>query len=451
MQKEDEFNQGKGCPVSFELTPVESKRNDEVLSHIRSKRAAENFLIPDHNGYCISSIPATLGRIMGGSMKELPSLPENVLPDLPENPIIFFLTVDSLGYFQLASAIEQGAPVPVKHGVITPITSVFPATTASALSSLNTGVSPSVHGIMGCRTWLREYGMILNTLAMSPEGERSQDWILKHGNFNADDFVGVPSTHSLMSREGLNVLSFVKDEFSGRGISHLLNRDADCRRFIALSDLCTSALSIIENNVSSNKPCSTLLNAYWDLPDRMGHAYGIDSNEFYEECIQLFSILRDRLFRQLSSGALERVVFALTADHGQVPIPNAYRLEEHPFLMDCLAAPPYGEYRATFLIIQPGKVETALNYINREMSEGLMAFKSSDLVNAGVFGDADGKKVYRAGDLTVMSRPGYCLQYAYPQSGRVSNSISHHGATTEKELIVPFFVARAEAFLKKDG
>jgi len=64
-----------------------------------------------------------------------------------------------------ACAVAGGGFNPVwkrleQQGLLAPLTSIVPSTTAAALTSLWTGRSAAEHGIAGYELWLKEYGIV---------------------------------------------------------------------------------------------------------------------------------------------------------------------------------------------------------------------------------------------------------------------------------------------------
>jgi hypothetical protein len=67
----------------------------------------------------------------------------------------------------------------VAAGLLAPLTSVVPSTTASALTTLWTGRSPAEHGILGYELLLREYGLIANMITLAPAAFDNQRGLLE--------------------------------------------------------------------------------------------------------------------------------------------------------------------------------------------------------------------------------------------------------------------------------
>jgi hypothetical protein len=78
---------------------------------------------------------------------------------------IVLLIIDGLGDSWLTREAPDGVLCRHRQGAIT---SVFPATTAAAITTFLTGDSPLQHGLTGWHTWLGELGCVMTVLPGTP-------------------------------------------------------------------------------------------------------------------------------------------------------------------------------------------------------------------------------------------------------------------------------------------
>ena len=99
--------------------------------------------------------------LLGGA-----NLPDWMPPAVADASAVVVLVLDGLGWRQL----EQRANVaPVLNSLAGgPISTVAPSTTATALSSIATGLTPAEHGILGYRMLMR--GAVTNMLRWATDG-----------------------------------------------------------------------------------------------------------------------------------------------------------------------------------------------------------------------------------------------------------------------------------------
>src|SRR5690348_780570 len=115
----------------------------------------ESPLIPDYGGACVCNVvPVLLG---GHDRPEW--FPERAL----EARQVVLLVFDGLGWEQMG---ERASMIPTMRSLRGgPITTVAPTTTATAMTSITTGLSPGQHGVIGYR--IAVAGEVLNVLRWS--------------------------------------------------------------------------------------------------------------------------------------------------------------------------------------------------------------------------------------------------------------------------------------------
>src|SRR4030042_2001380 len=111
---------------------------------------------PEYHGGSIVNLMSTIATHFGGS------LPYPPLESLPPDRIagaenVVLLIIDGLGFSYLQ---EHGTRSMLYAHLRGKMTSVFPSTTAAAVSTFYTGIAPQNHGIMGWFTYLRELGLV---------------------------------------------------------------------------------------------------------------------------------------------------------------------------------------------------------------------------------------------------------------------------------------------------
>src|SRR4051794_15272144 len=115
--------------------------------------AASAPLVPDYGGACIANVvPALLER---------PDSARSWVPAAAlEADRVVLLLLDGLGWEQLQARRHLAPTLASMEGG--PIATVLPTTTATALTSMSTGLPPGEHGIVGYR--MHVHGEVLNIL-----------------------------------------------------------------------------------------------------------------------------------------------------------------------------------------------------------------------------------------------------------------------------------------------
>ena len=99
-------------------------------------------LLPDYGGACVTNVVPAL---LEPAVDEPAWLP----PGVAEADQIVLLVLDGLGWNQLQARRALAPTLCSMAGG--PITTVAPSTTATALTSLATGLTPGEHGVIGYR------------------------------------------------------------------------------------------------------------------------------------------------------------------------------------------------------------------------------------------------------------------------------------------------------------
>ncbi|PSN90737.1 hypothetical protein B9Q03_06130 [Candidatus Marsarchaeota G2 archaeon OSP_D] len=136
------------------------------------KRLGEVYL-PDYSGRSLYNLSHTLLKAFGAPVDQGIS----GLGDVLNHSRIVVLLIDGLGHRQLVSATGR---IPAVGSSLSraklslPITSVFPSTTSTVLTTLNTGLVPAKHGVIGFTMYVKELGSVVNSISFSPASERGR-------------------------------------------------------------------------------------------------------------------------------------------------------------------------------------------------------------------------------------------------------------------------------------
>lgn len=382
---------------------------------------------PDYHGAGIVNLMATLINARGGQadVAELQQLPAAALDDARH---LVLVVLDGLGSRWLT---RHGAGSRLAGDMLGELTSVFPPTTASAITTFLTGDAPQQHGLTGWFTWLRELGCVMSVLPGTPRyggvGYQAAGvdlaTLLDHRPLS--ERLATPSTTvspSWIARSDFNLAHLGRATLVPyKGLKQMFRRAARAIR-------------------RAREPGFFYL--YWPGLDGIGHEHGMESEQaqahFREIDIQYARFLRD------IRGTDTRVL--VSADHGHLDARpgDMVRLEDHPVLADSLAMPLCGEPRAAFCYLRPDRVETFTAYCREVLGERFDLYPSRALLDAGLFGtgEAHPRLAERIGDYTLIARGSNLIRERLPTEGEFQQ-IGVHGGLSDDELYVPLCLARA--------
>ena len=201
---------------------------------------------------------------------------------------VVLLVLDGLGWNQLRERPHLAPTLTSMSGG--PITSVAPSTTATALTSITTGLAPGEHGLIGYRMGMG--GTVMNTLR----------WADEKGDLRRQFPPG--RVQSCPPFLGLAVPVLSKAELEGTGFTeaHLAGVKPMGWR---------AASSIAVTTAAAFAAGEKFVYAYYDGVDKIAHERGF--GEYYDaELVHADALVRSVLDRLPPSSAL-----VVTADHGE--------------------------------------------------------------------------------------------------------------------------------------
>src|ERR1700722_296150 len=121
-------------------TPT-SVLDETIENELRERKFEREFIVPSYHDYCLSNVPGTILSIFG--IKADRMLPAECLDPMGTEGIqtVVLIVADGLGH-EMWSQRRSDAGFfgrMSEKGTVFPITSVFPTTTAAALTTLYTG------------------------------------------------------------------------------------------------------------------------------------------------------------------------------------------------------------------------------------------------------------------------------------------------------------------------
>ena len=128
---------------------------------------AEDFVLPDYERLSVKNILPQIEAAFGGSA----NVSQSLVGDFSGVDKVILLIFDGLGYNRLLHHLEghDGTFLALaENGALKPLTTVFPSTTSTVLTSIFTGLMPAQHQILGYHRFSKKYGLVFNTLDMKP-------------------------------------------------------------------------------------------------------------------------------------------------------------------------------------------------------------------------------------------------------------------------------------------
>ena len=403
----------------------------------------DNFILPEYHGRSILNIPSSICSLLGIPGLGAESLNAKILDPLGSDvQHVVLILMDALAWQRLMRWMEDGTAALwsqfANDSMLAQLTSICPSTTSSALTSYWTGRSAAEHGITGYEMWLKEYGLVANSILHAPMSFKRDVGSLRKAGFVPEEFLSLPTLGTHLKTHGVTVNAFQHRSIAYSGLSRMLLKDVKVNAFHTAADLWVNVRELLQINHTQR----TYSWIYWSEVDHFGHLYGPDNERTAEE-FHNFSTSLERIFlKSLSPGIRKNTLLILTADHGQIntQFDPHFELRNHPQFMQLLHIQPTGENRLAFLHIRPRQVDTVKDYFEQTWPTKFILLDSSDAVRSGLFGpgDPNPQLVNRLGDLIVIARDDSYLWWA----DKKNHLLGRHGGLHPDEMLVPFWAVR---------
>ena len=380
---------------------------------------------PEYHGGSIvnlmQSLIAARGR-PGADASPYPPAPLLPAETIAEARHVVLLVLDGLGDLWLRRHRPDGLLARHRAGALT---SVFPSTTASAITTYLTGDAPQQHGLTGWYVWLAELGCALAVLPGTP----------RYGGIGYRE-AGIDVGRLFGHRSWFERLATPSAVVSPRHIAHSEFNlahlgPAALRPYEGLDELTRTLLRCVRS-----ARVATTIYAYWPGLDTRGHEHGMDSPETAEHLLAIERGLHWLVERLRGQDTL----LLVTADHGQLDAADADRIDlaQTPELVDCLAMPLCGEPRTAYCYVRQQSNERFEALWAEHLQDRFALHRSSDLVADGLFGlgAAHPRLHQRIGDYTLLAKDRAVLHQRLPFD-KPFDQIGAHGGLSADEMMVP--------------
>jgi len=391
-------------------------------------------VLPDYGGGSVANVATSIVRAFGGPVDALlPPLHASLLDPgiLDGSRVVVLLVID--GYSAAAhqrhgAALSQVGDETFHHAAIT---SVFPSSTAAALTSLQTGVGPGRHGMAGYTLFLPALGRVVNMVRFQP---------VDGGQFDASvldtaSFLPVPTIYDILRDHEIDCVVVSHREYVNSPLTQVHSGKTAYRGHRTPGEMAALLLREVE------KPGQRFVFAYWAGVDMLGHTYGPDGDVAAAEIDSLAYTLRRHVLDPLAALG-DDVAVILTADHGLTDIPaaSATTLNDLNALTGAWRSPATGERRAVGLSLPEHGARLRLR---DALGERAAILDANDAIDAGLYGPPDHHPdlQQRIGDTLLLARgpASFPFQSSRPQP---IPSLGAHGSLTPEEMLVPLLTWR---------
>ena len=377
---------------------------------------------PDYNGGSIVNLMSTISNCFGIDSKypELRNLSSN---DIKKYDNVVTLVIDGLGFSYVNSTKNNL----LRDNVVDKITSVFPTTTASCVTSFATGLAPKEHGVTGWFMKVRKDRKVFPSTILLFENRKNGKLLTEYGIEPKDVFID----HRL-SKKLKNITVIHPESINNSTYSNYMLEGSNKLSYKDLKDY----FRITGQAVKKKSKTPKYIYSYLPDFDAYFHELGSKSKEVKD----LYSQINGELELFLKDIKGTNTLVLITADHGLTDNKSNSRINinEYPAITELLNFPLCGEPRAAYCYVKRGMQQEFNRLVNNQLGHAVEIVKSTDMVEQGYFGlfEATPTFKHRIGDYILLAKKNYVIKDFLPND-KVKYHMADHGGLSEDEIFVP--------------
>lgn len=397
---------------------------------------------PRYTGYTFAAVVPTMVHLLTGA-PAAPLLPPDCFPNkaYPAPKKVLLLFVDSLGW----SVWEQFGPrLPGMQrfwhqGVVTPISALFPSTTAASVATAFLGVLPAQHALIEWILYLEEYDLTIETLQFSALGERPESLA---GRFDPAALLAERSTlFARFTEAGVPCALFMPASIAPSSFNRLVCPEEAIRPFRTIAE----GMVNVAAELASHPRLFACL--YYDAIDTMAHYYGPGSAQHIAQLHEFWQVF-DHVFG--GERVPDDTLIAVVADHGHVPIDPRTTVNlnhAYPSLRSLLRRNrsgqpilPCGSARDVLLHVEPEAVAQVRAELAALLAGRAGVLTADEAIGGGLFGPGPLSPVFRRrlGDVLILPKPGITVWWDEPERGYRLRFRGLHGGLSIEEMTTAF-------------
>jgi len=370
-------------------------------------KADENIFLPDYEK-SILGIPNSILAHYGAKPHHATlSVLDEKLSNNYKNVVLFVL--DGMGIDALKVHAPDGF---LMENCAAQISSIYPCTTTSALTTLETGLTPIEHSWLGWSMYFKEIDKCVDLYTGNesgterPASDRSIAW----------EVIGTDDLYSQIVRANPSIECCRVSPFSEK------------YRTQTNEDVCNHI------EMLCRKDGRKYIYAYHFQPDTDMHYNGC-----YCERTKANIVLFDKQIEQLAA-KLTDTLLIVTADHGMVDVVDLV-IDDFPEISECLAVPISREPRSLTFFIKPEFKGLFPERWERQFGHDYILMTASEVLEKGFFGSGIPHERARdfLGDYVAFATGDKALWYN-DEKGEGKLFKACHAGLRHEEMIVPLII-----------
>ena len=391
------------------------------------KTKHDNYILPDYQKNNVINLMSSLCHALN-----IPT-PHPILTSLPPENIKkynnnIFCIIDGLGYDNI---LKQEKSNILKSHLHSPLTTIFPSTTAAAITTYLTGLTPQEHGNLSWFMYLQEKQDVIALLPSKNRQHKKIHYTPKSLQFPKSIFT---TLHTKKSPRQTYIIT--KKDIINTTYNKYFGKHTKQIGYKTLTSFTNKLINTVKRN---QKP--KYIYAYWPEFDSLSHKYG-KNHPKTQHHLQQLTLQFQQLHKQLQH---TNTILLITADHGQIVSSESetIHLHKHPLLEQYLSTYLAGEHRAAFCHVYPHKRQQFEQYVKHKLQKYCTLHKPQDLLQQNLFGPITEstpqhpQALNRLGDYILLFKNNYIIRQTIPEDKKKKPHYGHHGGLSKEEMIVP--------------
>ena len=293
------------------------------------------------------------------------------------------------------------------------ITSVFPATTVAATTSMLTGLNPCETAMLGWDMYYRDLDKTITVYKNCLKEDPSETPIPEAIEYNNKHMIRKTITDDINE----------KGKYTGYSLLPFGNNP-----YQTIDEM----YELIQEKCQEEG--KKYIYAYNIEPDHTMHKIGCDKQAVIDIVIDI-----NKKIEELANSLTDTIIFVV-ADHGHTNIENIF-IKDYPDLEECLLRNTSLEPRAVNFFIKPDKKEIFVSLFKKHFGEYFDLYPMEEVIESRLFGDGEENPIFKdaLGDYLAIAKSDKALLYTGGEEQK-----SHHAGYTDDEILVPLIMVKTK-------
>lgn len=381
----------------------------------------EKIVMPDYNHSILNLITSILKKYNVETKYNSLKTIDDILKDKFQNVVLIIL--DGMGEAILKNVSPNGLFINNQKDIIT---SVYPTTTAAAMTTYYSGKPPTETGWISACLFFKEYGRNIKPLQ---EQDAYTHEKINQNNIKISDIIGYKTIYEQIEEASKDVKTY---EIRPSNCAQKFKRTVEADN---IKEMCSKIQNLCEDGEKK------FILSYSSNPDTTIHATGCYSEETKE-----FILNAEKEIGELAKNLIAtNTLLIVSADHGHQDINENIDILNIEELQDCLLMPAMFEPRNTTFFVKPDKKDKFEEIFKKIFKDKYLLYKKEELLKSGLFGE--GQKHRKIDDfigdyvaIAVSDSQVLLGTHVSRALGITDEKKATHAGLTSNEMEVPLIV-----------